>query len=461
MRRSILLLSAVITAISAAEDAATTTTTTSEPGVLVLTGSQSIITQPTVPTGTYISYTTTIIVPTETSVLESMSDSASMMATANSNGTDTTATTSASVTILVGGGTTATVAANATSLRNSTTTSTSSSATPTNTTPCNNYPELCYRKYSNMTMVAAHNSPFVLKGNAAANQALGVTQQLDDGIRLLQGQTHKVNGTLRYCHTNCDILDAGPIVDYLTTVYNWVHTHPYDVVTILIGNGDYVWVENYTAPLEASGLVRYAYIPPKIPMALNDWPTLAQMILTGKRVVFFMDYMANQGSVPYILDEFSQLWESPFDPTNRSFPCNVQRPPGLSLPDAQNRMYMTNHNLNTELTILDYSLTVPTTTLLNVTNNVAGYGSLGEGAEICCNDYGRPPNFLNVDYYNIGYGSVFEVAAKWNNVTYTAKCCGLAATSGAMAWRALGGGFFGSWLWTLSAAAAGVAVLIV
>lgn len=305
-------------------------------------------------------------------------------------------------------------------------------------------------------MVAAHNSPFVKKGNAAANQAYGVTQQLDDGIRLLQGQTHKVNGTLRYCHTSCDILDSGPIVDYLTTVYNWVNTHPYDVVTIILENGDYVWVENYTAPLEASGLVKYAYIPPKIPMSLNDWPTLAQMILSGKRVVFFMDYMSNQASVPYVLDQFSQLWESSFDPTDREFPCNVQRPPGLSLVDAQNRMYMTNHNLNTELTLLGYSLTVPTTTLLNVTNNVTGFGSLGLGAEICHHDYGRPPNFLNVDYYNVGDGSVFEVAAKWNNVTYSSKCCGKAVTSGAMGWPRM---LDGSWIGTV--VAIGAALLIV
>lgn len=38
----------------------------------------------------------------------------------------------------------------------------------------------------------------------------------------------------------------------------------------------------------------------------------------------------------------------------------------------------------------------------------------------------RPPNFLLVDYYNYGptNGSVFEVAARANNVTYTRECCG-------------------------------------
>jgi len=50
--------------------------------------------------------------------------------------------------------------------------------------------------------------------------------------------------------------------------------------------------------------------------------------------------------------------------------------------------------------------------------------------EVCYNDWGRAPNFLNVDYYNVGSGSVFDVAAMYNNVTYDKRCCGY-VTSGA------------------------------
>jgi hypothetical protein len=38
--------------------------------------------------------------------------------------------------------------------------------------------------------------------------------------------------------------------------------------------------------------------------------------------------------------------------------------------------------------------------------------------------WGRYPNFLLVDFYDSGNGSVFEVAAKANNVTYPGGCCG-------------------------------------
>ena len=241
---------------------------------------------------------------------------------------------------------------------------------------------------------------------------------------------HFVNSTPHFCHTSCDVLDAGPITDYLGDVYDWVSTHQYDVVTILLENGGYNPVEQYVPFIESTGLVQYAYEPPVIPMGIDDWPTLASMILTGKRVVFFMDYDANQTAVPWLLDEFSQMWETPFDPTNRTFPCDVQRPPGFSEADAKNRLYMTNHNLNYEINLLGNSILVPNIPLLNVTNNVTGFGSLGLGAEDCFDMWDYPPKFLNVDYYNVGNGSVFEVAAKYNNVTYNRPCCGVATSGG-------------------------------
>lgn len=46
--------------------------------------------------------------------------------------------------------------------------------------------------------------------------------------------------------------------------------------------------------------------------------------------------------------------------------------------------------------------------------------------------WGRPPNFINVDYYNRGNpynGSIFQVAAEQNGVTYDASnCCGKSQT---------------------------------
>ncbi|KAK2737767.1 hypothetical protein FQN57_007415 [Myotisia sp. PD_48] len=383
-----------------------------KPG-LTLTGSNlptSLSVDDPIPTDSselYLSYqSTATVTPTEL---------------VSSNSSDSQSTTeSNSVTVLVGSKTAPlTTSANGTTLSgNTTATETSSGATPTNTRPCNGYPEFCARSYSNITQVAAHNSPFVRPGNIASNQELEVTVQLNDGIRMLQFQTHYVDEIIYLCHSSCDLLNVGTLENYLTTVTNWLKANPYDVITVLIGNGGFIEPKKFIEPLEKSGLKDFAYQPPKVPMSLDDWPTLSELILTGKRAVVFMDYKAEQTAVPYLLDQFSQMWETPFSPTDRNFPCTVHRPPGLSDRDARQRLYMANHNLNTQVSIGGASLLIPNTVLLNETNAVSGFGSLEK--------WDRPPSALLVDYYNIGSGngSVFQVAASLNNVTYNGKCCG-------------------------------------
>ncbi|KAH8881576.1 phosphoric diester hydrolase-like protein [Thozetella sp. PMI_491] len=391
-------------------------------GVIVLTGTKKV-SEAATPTGPYQSFSSTITLAS-TSVSSALSSIGSNETNSGDPATET-------VTYLTGS-----VRTSSTQTGNFSASSTATEAPgPTNTRPCNNYPELCERKYSNITQVGCHNSPFVRTGSAAANQALTVTDQLDDGVRFLQAQIQwPTNGTEpHFCHTTCDLLDAGPITEWLTTVKDWVAAHPYDVVTILLGNGNYSTPDKYVPFIESTGILQYIWTPPVVPMTRDTWPTLASMILSGQRVVMFLDYVANQTAYPWLLDEFSQMWETPFDPVDSAFPCTVQRPPNLSDEDAKNRLYLMNHNLNVEVQLLGSSILVPATSLLNTTNNVSGVGSLGLAANNCRSDWGIPPTVLNVDYYNFGSppGSVFQVAAAMNNVTYDRSCCGAAANPAA------------------------------
>ncbi|KAI8310108.1 hypothetical protein K4K61_000996 [Colletotrichum sp. SAR11_59] len=414
------LLSLVATP-ATAQDAVSTSsfTLTNTKDVTFLSGTKTVpVTQARTPTGPYETYTSKITLTGErlTTVTGSV--------TFTGNVTETTTNAEGQSVVIISGASsvmTATISGNASE-------TSSTAPTATNTTPCNNYVEFCDRKYSNVTEVGCHNSPFVRPGNSASNQALDVTTQLNDGVRFLQAQIQwPTNGTEpHFCHSSCDILDVGPITDWLTTVREWVDSHPYDVVTILLGNGNYSKPELYVPFIEASGITRYTYEAPFLPMAYDDWPTLGEMILRGKRVVMFLDYVADQQKYPWLMDEFSQMWETPFDPMDRSFPCTVQRPPNLSDQDAKNRLYLMNHNLNAEYNIFGASILVPAVSLLNETNNATGNGSLGLAGAQCTQDWGHPPKILNVDYYNYGDppGSVFQVQAKLNNVTYTRECCG-------------------------------------
>lgn len=189
------------------------------------------------------------------------------------------------------------------------------------------------------------------------------------------------------CHTSCDIINVGTLEAYLAKVYTWMRQHPYDVVTILIGNYDQVSPDLFVDPIEKSGLKSLAYQPRKVPMGLQDWPTLSEMILPQKRAVFFLDYKADQAKHPWLMDQFSQLWETPFSPTNPKFPCTQQRPPGLSRKDAKGRMYMANHNLNLQLNLGPINLLIPNYHDLSSTNAVNGEGSLGMMAQNCTSKF--------------------------------------------------------------------------
>ena len=77
------------------------------------------------------------------------------------------------------------------------------------------------------------------------------------------------------------------------------------------------------------------------------------------------------------------MWETPFSPTDINFPCTEQRPPGLNTTDAEGRMYLANHNLNTEISLAGTSILVPNTVMINQTNGLNGTGSLGLMANSC------------------------------------------------------------------------------
>ncbi|KAF1358818.1 PLC-like phosphodiesterase [Lizonia empirigonia] len=395
---------------------------TASPSVITLTGTQRQL------TGAEFGGSVTVPSDFEGSTFASLTSAPSGSPT-SANGT-ASASSEGSV-INIGGG-------NRT--RTPTGSGTGSAALPQNTQACNNYVEFCNRKYSNITEVAAHNSPFTTEHNVGRNQEYDVTQQLNDGIRMLQGQAHYVNDTLYYCHTSCDLLNAGTVEDYLKKVVTWVEAHPFDVVTIIFGNYNYedkdangnplVTSSNFDGPIRSSGLYDYIYQPPKTAMELADWPTLGQMLIQQKRVVTFIDYNFDTDAVPYLLWEFYNMWETPYSPTDSNFPCTIGRPDGVSDEKAKDLLYLANHNLNVEVAIAGLSLLVPNVAATNITNGLEGNGSLGLMANQCTSDWGRPPNFLLVDFYNEGpiNGSVFEVAARANNVTYTRQCCGKATS---------------------------------
>jgi len=277
-------------------------------------------------------------------------------------------------------------------------------------TTCNGHAELCDKSYGAVTFVGAHDSYAIGVNNVAVNQDQSITQQLNDGIRMLQMQAHLQDGVIRLCHTSCALLDGGTLADYLKTVKSWLDANPNEVLTLLIVNIDNAPASTYDPIFKAASLDSVSFTPQSSPLGASGWPTLGSMIDSGKRLVTFLDNGAD-ASVPYIIDEFTNVWETAFNVVDAAqFDCTVNRTKG----DTSTQLYLINHFLDR----LVFNNPVPDIAKANITNSASGPGSLQAHVDTCNAANSRPPNFLLVDFYEYGGGSVFQVASGINGVAY-------------------------------------------
>jgi len=111
-----------------------------------------------------------------------------------------------------------------------------------------------------------------------------------------------VHDNLYMCHSTCDVptinsypgwikMEFVTVVDYLKEIKTWLDANPNEVVSLLLTNGitDGVYqnITQYGQAMEDSGLAAYAFTPGSN-FSDASWPTLGQLIATGKRLVMFM-----------------------------------------------------------------------------------------------------------------------------------------------------------------------------
>ena len=112
--------------------------------------------------------------------------------------------------------------------------------------------------------------------------------------------------------------------------------------------------------------------------------------------------------MPYILDEWTYFFETPYGTTDPDFPqCTLDRPEGAS-PDG--RMSIVNHFLAVEV----FGIKIPDRLSAPRTNAATGDRSIGSQADLCTSTYGRQPNFILADF--IDKGEVMEAQDLLNSV---------------------------------------------
>ncbi|KAJ8653064.1 hypothetical protein O0I10_011284 [Lichtheimia ornata] len=277
---------------------------------------------------------------------------------------------------------------------------------------CNGYSEFCSKPYNELTYVLTHNS-YAYAANPASTQMCAITSQLADGVRALKLSAVKAensSSSMNLCHTSCSILDAGPATDTLSKIASWLKDNPDEVLSIFwnIPNHDFQ-ASDFQSPYQSSGLLDYAHVQD----ANNyTWPTLGEMISSGKRLVNYVESGADQASVPWLHPEFSYNFQTPYENSNASdFSCTIDRPSDPSNPSEM--MYGMNHYLYGNLPMGSNTIQVPQSGSANKTNSE---GSLLAQAQECTQTFGRAPNFLIVDFYN--RGQTLQIAAQLNNVTF-------------------------------------------
>ncbi|KAF2114100.1 PLC-like phosphodiesterase [Lophiotrema nucula] len=280
-------------------------------------------------------------------------------------------------------------------------------------TACNNSPSLCSKAYNNVTLLGAHDSPFLrdesTSFSTSGNQFYDSTEQLDAGVRLLSAQVHQFNDSngntaWHLCHSSCDLLDAGTLSSWLANISSWMDSNPNEVVTVLLVNSDDAPASELGAQFKSSGIEKYAYTPPSASTIPTTWPTLQSLISNGTRLVTFVASLSTPSSdYPYLMDEFTFIFENNFENTSPSnFSCDPNRPTSLTTTSAaasSGRMFLMNHFLySTQL----FGIETPDTNSINVTNAQTGTASLGTRISACSAVYAKAPWAVLVDFFNVG-----------------------------------------------------------
>jgi hypothetical protein len=283
---------------------------------------------------------------------------------------------------------------------------------------CNGHRALCSRRYDDVVFAATHNamsSPDVVK--VWPEQDEDLRDQLDSGVRALLIDSHywlpvhsptdlidaqqaidvaepllpksvadalyPLLGTLRdgrdgtfLCHLQC-VFGAIPFVDAMVTVRQFLEANPDDVVTLIIQ--DAVSATDTARAVHDAGLDDYLFQH----RAGDAWPTLGAMIDSGRRLVVFAE---RAGPPPgWYANAFEEMQETPFTVTSpETFSCVANR--GRS--DAP--LLLMNH----------WVARVPPDRVNASIVNQQSF--LVDRARECERERGLRPNFIAVDFSNIG-----------------------------------------------------------
>lgn len=256
------------------------------------------------------------------------------------------------------------------------------------TGPCNgDVPEYCNHKYNEHTYAGTHNSFAYtpVYSNIIANQRHSISQQLQNGIRcinldvyLLVGDAYCTDSAV-YVYHNFPGFGCQFFTDVLGEIKTFIDANPNEVVTITIEDTN-LDMDQLALAFSQANLTNYQYQKQQG----QPWSTLGEMIQSNKRLVVFAD-ISNPGQIPGFFRNWNYIFDNPYSAENRyDFSCSLNRG------NTANDLFLLNHFI---------TVITPRPDSAAVVNTRA---SLAQHIEDCKTAFGRLPNFIYVDFYDVG-----------------------------------------------------------
>ena len=202
---------------------------------------------------------------------------------------------------------------------------------------CQGEARFCLRTYDNHSFPETHNSFSTVEDEVwmAVNHYTALEAQWEGGIRAYMIDIHHLTKEdteqkdVRFCHGDPDSTLFYPCIYSEVDAFAWLgqlnslmNNSSGDVVTILIEN--YVPAEHVEYLFESAGMIDKAYVH-KVGEA---WPTLGDLVLSGKNLVVFWDYSDDE-RYPWLHHAWTHSWDTPYgEDEEEEMSCTVGRGSG-------------------------------------------------------------------------------------------------------------------------------------
>ena len=291
--------------------------------------------------------------------------------------------------------------------------------------PCNGHPDLCSRTLDRVVLPGTHNSMSAAElGWNLPNQTYAIPGQLERGARAFLIDTYygrpaatdsgieevpeaegaETGLNIYLCHASCGG-GASELVEVFGQVDEFLDAHPREVLVFI--NEDYVVPDDFASAVEESGLIDHVYGE-----QLDRWPTLAEMIATGGRVLFLAQ--SDSGEIPW----YHRAYDGPMRETPYTFNFYDETDYGkLTDPAQLEESCRPNRGGNTGGLFLmnHWMLASAVTPLKSVAEVVNRKSVLVNRARACEKVRGKLPTILAVDFF--GTGDVTGAARELNGLT--------------------------------------------